>query len=234
MDASYVDLADVTYLEFDYLRWLRIVLRVAAARRVLHVGGGACSLARALAAEDPESRQEVCEIDGEVLTLAREHLGLRRVPGLRVRHTEGRAHIRVQPADAWDAIVIDAFVGARVPSALVTMEALRDAARAAPLTLINVVDNRSARDVRAVAAGLASAYPSVWMLGQRVGNTIVAGSASTDRPDLRAIAAQAAADPSPARITPPRQMTSVIGTTVSLRDPRLSGAAGNRSATDRS
>ncbi|MFZ0043319.1 MAG: hypothetical protein WAK93_18565, partial [Solirubrobacteraceae bacterium] len=48
MDASYVDLADPTHLEFDYLRWVRIVLGVARSRRVLHIGGGACALARAL------------------------------------------------------------------------------------------------------------------------------------------------------------------------------------------
>ena len=80
MEASYVDLADATHLEFDYIRWLRIVLRAARARRVLHVGGGACALARALAAEDPGGRQEVCELDADVLAVAREHLGLRSAP----------------------------------------------------------------------------------------------------------------------------------------------------------
>ena len=33
MDSSYVDLADASHLEFDYMRWLRIVLRAAHARR---------------------------------------------------------------------------------------------------------------------------------------------------------------------------------------------------------
>src|SRR5579862_8814633 len=78
MEASYVDLADPTHLEFDYMRWMRIVLRAARARRVIHVGGGACALARALAAEDSRAadpgRQEVCEVDPDVLALAREHL----------------------------------------------------------------------------------------------------------------------------------------------------------------
>src|SRR5581483_5642124 len=90
MEASYIDLADPSHLEFDYMRWMRIVLRVARARRVLHVGGGACALPRALAAEDPTGRQEVCEVDPEVLALAREQFGLRRMPGLRVRVAEGR------------------------------------------------------------------------------------------------------------------------------------------------
>jgi hypothetical protein len=200
MDASYVDLADATHLEFDYMRWLRIVLRAARARRVLHIGGGACSLARALAAEDPDGRQEVCEVDGDVLALAREHLGLRRAPGLRVRHADGRRHLAAQRDGSWDAIVIDAFVGARVPDELVSAETLRNAARAAPLTLVNVVDNRGAQLVDGVASTMAGAYPCVWSLGKPAGNTLVAGCTAERNPDLGVVAARAAADPSPARL----------------------------------
>ncbi len=201
MDASYVDLADVTHLEFEYMRWLRIVLRAAGARSVLHIGGGACALARALAAEDPGGRQEVCEVDGRVLALAREHLGLRRVPGLRVRHADGRAHLAAQPDHSRDAIVIDAFLGARVPGRLIAVEALVDAARVAPLTLINLVDDRLAREVNSAACAMAIAYRSVWTLGRRPGNTIVAGCTGAREPDLDQVAARAAADPSPARLT---------------------------------
>jgi hypothetical protein len=216
MDASYVDLADPLHLEFDYLRWIRIVLRTARARRMLHIGGGACALPRALAAEDPDGRQEVCEVDADVLALAREHLGLRRAPGLHVRHAEGRSFVASQPAGSWEAVVIDAFVGAAVPRRLITAEALADVARVAPLALVNVVDNRAARDVRAVAAGLAETYPRVWALGGRVGNTVVAGSAAAL--DLRRIAAQAAADPSPARLTAPAAMAQRLAGSLALRD----------------
>lgn len=218
MDASYIDLADPAHLEFDYMRWLRIILRAVAARRVLHIGGGACALARALAADDPGGRQEVCEVSAEVLKLAREHLGLRRAPGLRVRHAEGRAHIAAQPDAGWDAIVIDAFVGARVPARLITVEAFADAARVAPLTLVNVVDNRSARDVHAAAAAIAVSYPVVWALGGRVGNTIVAGCAARRAPDLARIAARAAAESSPARMTMPDRLAQIIALTPPLRD----------------
>ncbi len=175
MDASYVDLADLTHLEFDYIRWLRLVLRAARARRVLHVGGGGCALARALAVEDPGGRQEVCEVDGEVLALARRHLGLRRIPGLRVQHTEGRTHIAAQLDGGWDAVVIDAFRGASIPRELITAEALIDAARVAPLTLVNVADSRRRDEVAAVASSMAAAYPKVWTLGQKSANTIIAG-----------------------------------------------------------
>jgi hypothetical protein len=216
MDASYVDLADPLHLEFDYLRWMRIVLRAARARRVLHVGGGACTLARALAAADPRGRQEVCEIDPDMLQIARDHLGLRRVPGLRVRRAEGRAHVAAQRDAGWDAIVIDAYVGAAVPRRLVTLQALADVRRVAPLALINVVDNRAGHLVRAVAAGLAGAYPHVWALGGRGGNTVVAGCVADL--DTARIAAAAAADPSPARLTPPAELAARLATAAPLRD----------------
>ena len=218
MDASYIDLADATHLEFDYLRWLRIVLRVAGARRVLHIGGGACTLARALAAEDPDGHQEVCEIDADVLALAREHLGLRRAPGLRVRHADGRVHLAAQPNDSWDAIVVDAFLGARVPERLITVQALTDAARVAPMTLVNIVDNRAAHAVSTAAAAMAIAYPRVWTLGHRPGNTLVAGCTAAGEPDLARVAACAAADPSPARLTPPSRLAQTIAASVPLRD----------------
>jgi hypothetical protein len=216
MDASYIDLADPSHLEFDYLRWMRIVLRRAHARKVLHIGGGACALPRALAAEDPRGRQEVCEVDGDVLALAREHLGLRRAPGLRVRQAEGREFLARQASESWDAIVIDAFVGALVPRNLVTVEALTDAARVAPLALINVVDDRSRRDVRAVAAALTEAYQQVWALGGRAGNTVVAGNQAPA--DLERIGSRAAADPSPARLTGPPAMARLVAGTVAWRE----------------
>lgn len=216
MDASYVDLSDPRHLEFDYLRWMAIVLRAAGARRVLHIGGGACALARALAAEDPEGRQEVCEVDADVLELARRHLGLRRMPGLRVRHAEGRAALRARADASLDAVAVDAFVGARVPASLTTATAMADAARVAALTVVNVLDDRRGGEVTAIAAALRDAYPRVWALGGRVGNTVLAG----DRIgfDLSRIAARAAADPSPARLIAPATMARRVATSIARHD----------------
>lgn len=223
-DASYVDLADPRHLEFDYLRWMAIVLRAGGARRVLHIGGGACALARALASEDPESRQEVCEIDAAVLEIARRHLGLRRMPGLRVRHAEGRAALRARPDASLDAVAVDAFVGARVTASLTTATAMADAARVAPLTVVNVLDDRRGGEITAIAAALRDAYPRVWALGGRVGNTVVAG----DRLgfDLTRIAAQAAADPSPARLIAPATMARRLVTSVARGDAEAAPRSG--------
>ena len=146
-------------------------------------------------------------------------LGLRRTPGLRVRQAEGRAFVAAQRDASWDALVIDAFVGATVPRRLITLQALADVARVAPLALVNVVDDRSARDVRAVAAGLATAYPRVWTLGGRAGNTVVAGCLA--EPDLDRIGAQAAADPSPARLSAPAAVARLVAATPPLRDEEI-------------
>jgi hypothetical protein len=221
MEASYVDLADPSHLEFDYMRWMRIVLRAARARRVVHVGGGACALPRALAAEDPAGRQEVCEIDPEVVALAREHFGLRRMRGLHVRVAEGRAFVARQARASWDAIAIDAFIAATIPRRLITVQALAEMARVAPLALINVLDDRAAREVRTVAAGLAAAYPRVWALGGRSGNTVVVGSVAPL--DLGRIATLTAADPSPARLMPPDAMARGLAGTLPLRDESQAG-----------
>jgi len=219
MDASYVDLADARHLEFDYLRWARIVLEAVGARRVLHVGGAGCALARALADADREGRHEVVEVDPVVLEVAREHLGLRRTPGLRVRVGDGRERIAAREDDGADAIVLDAFVGARVPAHLVTVEALADAARVAPLTLVNIVDTRTLQDTRAIAAALRTAYPHAVALGARGlrgGNVVLAGSREP-LPAAR-LASAGAADPSPARLVGADELARLVGGTAPGRD----------------
>jgi spermidine synthase len=223
MDASYVDLADPQHLEFDYLRRMRDLVEVAGARRVVHVGGAGCALARALAAAAPSHRQEVIELDAEVVELARTHLGLRRAPGLRVRVGDGRAVLAGRPDGSADAILIDAFVGARVPRHLVTAEALADLARVAGVVAVNVVDTRLMPDATAIAAGLERAFPFAIALGaapvlgkRRGGNVILAGAHAL--PSLERLRARAAADRSPAAVLSPRELVAFIGGAAPWRD----------------
>ncbi len=161
----------------------RDLVGAAGARRVVHVGGAGCALARALAAADRTARQEVIELDPDVVELARRHLGLRRAPGLRVRVGDGRALLARRPDGSADAVLVDAFVGARVPRHLVTAEALADLARVARLAAVNVVDAKPLSDAAAIAAGLASAFGFTYALGasavlakRRGGNVVLAGS----------------------------------------------------------
>jgi spermidine synthase len=207
MDASYVDLADASHLEFDYLRWLRAVVEAAAARHVVHVGGAACALARALAAARPDDLQEVVELDPDVLEIARRHLGLRRGRGLKVRTGDGRAVLAARAEGSVDAVVVDAFVGARVPRSLVTAEALADAARVAALLAVNVVDTKPLDEAAAIAAGLETAFAHVLAVGpsavvarRRGGNVVLVGSRSPL--PVERLRARLAADRSPAVAAP--------------------------------
>jgi spermidine synthase len=209
MEASYVDLADPRHVEFDYMRRMRDLVELTGARTVVHIGGAACALARALAAARPDDRQEVVELDAAVLELARAHLGLRQAPGLRVRVGEGREALAAREDGSADAVLVDAFVGARVPRHLVTAEALADAARVvAPfgLVAVNVVDTRAARDVARIAAGLAEAFAHVCAIGgpavlarRRAGNVVLVGG-HVPLP-LARLRARAAGDPSPGLVT---------------------------------
>jgi spermidine synthase len=221
MDASYVDLADPRHLEFDYLRWSAAV--VEGARDVIHVGGAGCALARALAAEHPDHRQEVVERDAAVVEVAREHLGLRRAPGLKVRVGDGRATLAGRPDGSADAVLIDAFEGALVPRHLVTAEALADLARVAGLAAVNVVDARAMDDAAAIGAGLEAAFPHVLALGpgpalarRRSGNVIVAGMHAL--PPLDRLRAALAADRSPAGLLGPEEAAAFIGGAPPWRD----------------
>ena len=226
MDASYVDLADPRHLEFDYLRRMRDLVEALRARRVIHVGGGAGALARALAVSDRERRQDVVEVDPDVLAFAREHLGLRRAPGLRVRQVDGRAFLAGRRDGSADAILVDAFVGARVPRHLVTAEALADAARVvAPggALAVNVVDAPPLSDARAIAAGLLDVFAVVCALaagpvlrGRRAGNVVLV--AAHGPLPLERLRSRASADPSPAALLAPGDALAFAGGTPPWRD----------------
>jgi spermidine synthase len=229
MDASYVDLADPRHLEFDYLRRMRDVVEALRARRIVHVGGAGAALARALAAGDRSRtrRQHVVEVDAEVVELAREHLGLRKLPGLKVRVADGRAWLARREDASVDALLVDAFVGARVPRHLATVQALADAARVvAPggALAINVVDAPPMDDVRAIAAGLRETFATVAGLGagpvlrgRRQGNVVlVAGHGPLPLERLRVRGAADGA--SPAQLAGPHDVALLCGTTPPWQD----------------
>jgi len=71
LEASVVDRADPTHLDFPYMRWIADVLdvgwRAGEPLRAVHVGAGGCVLARYLAATRPGSDSEAYEADQAVM-----------------------------------------------------------------------------------------------------------------------------------------------------------------------
>ena len=191
-DQSYVDLDDPLRLEFDYVQRLVDVLDSVAERgqrlRVIHVGGAAMTVPRYLAATRSSSAQIVLEPDTELTAFVRRNLPLPTRSGIKVRGTDGRRGIAGLRDGYADLVIIDAFVGARVPADLTTAEFLADARRALSdhgVIIINLTDRGPLCYARRVLAGVHLAFPHVLLCaesstlkGRRFGNVIIAGGAT--------------------------------------------------------
>ncbi|HWT24861.1 MAG TPA: fused MFS/spermidine synthase, partial [Solirubrobacteraceae bacterium] len=165
---SYVDLGDPRHLEFDYVRWIADAIDGAAEPRApldaVFLGGGGFTLPRYLAATRPGSRSRVLEVDAALVDLARERLGLRTGPDLRVRAGDARVTLRAEPAASADVVVGDAFGGRSIPWHLATVEFTRDVRRVLRpegLYALNVIDSGSLDLVRALGATLLEVFADV-------------------------------------------------------------------------
>src|SRR5689334_6729810 len=131
---SHVDLDDPTYLDFEYQRRLGHVIDLAAPPgrpvRAVHLGGGAFTLARYVAATRPRSTQQVVERDAKLVELVRRELPLDPGARIRVRSADAREGLAKVP-DGWaDLVVADVFSGARTPAHLTSTEFLDEVRRA--------------------------------------------------------------------------------------------------------
>ena len=172
---SYVDLSDPEYLEFDYTKAIASVadaIRPAGAPvRALHIGGGGFTMPRYLAATRPGTRSTVLEIDGGVVALGRQELGVDAIPGVTTRVGDARTGLRDQPRGRYDLVVGDAFGGLAVPWHLTTREVaeqVRDVLTDGGGYAVNVIDYQPDRFARAEAATLRSVFGHVVLIGAPV------------------------------------------------------------------
>lgn len=189
-EAGVVDLKDPTRLSFGYMR--RIADLIDAFRPagssvdVLHVGGGACALPRYVEATRPHSRQLVWEIDPGVVALAREHLGLRAFPRLRVKVGDAAELIAGRPDRSADLVIGDAFDGPHVPASLSVasfVAHVRRVLRPAGVYALNVIDVPGLEEVRvhdelmrAVFGHIAWVAPPGVLRERSPGNVVLLGS----------------------------------------------------------
>ena len=211
-DQSYVDLDDPLRLEFDYVQRLADVLdsvtEPGQRLRVVHIGGAAMTLPRYIAATRPSSAQIVLEPDAELTAFVRRHLPLPVRSGIKVRGTDGCRGIAELRDGYADLVIIDAFVGARVPAELTTNEFLEDARRSLSdhgVIILNLTDRGPLGYARRVLAGVRQVFPHVLLCaesstlrGRRFGNVIIAGG-GTALP-YSAIAERAGQSPFPYRV----------------------------------
>lgn len=213
---SHVDLADPTHLEFEYIRRLgHVVDHVAPPLRplrTLHLGGGALTLARYVAATRPGSPQQVIELDGRLAELV-----ATRLPAddhIQVLVGDARATLTRIALGRVDLVVLDVFAGARTPAHLTSTEFLR--AAAATLTpggvyAANVADGGRLSFARTQVAAAMAVFAQVAVIaspailhGRGFGNLVLVGSAR-ELP-VAELARAAAADPFPARVLHGREL----------------------------
>jgi hypothetical protein len=229
-DQSYVDLDDPRRLEFDYVQRLADVLdsvtEPGERLRVVHVGGAAMTLPRYIAATQPSSAQIVLEPDVELTAFVRRHLPLPLRSGIKVRGTDGRRGIAELRDEYADLVIIDAFVGARVPAELTTKEFLVDARRILSdhgKIMINVTDRSPLDYARRVLAGVAISFPRLLLCvepatlkGRRFGNVIIVGAA-TPLP-YADIAQRVGRAPFPYRVLRGSRLSQLLADSVAFTD----------------
>ncbi|GHF03059.1 hypothetical protein GCM10014715_68990 [Streptomyces spiralis] len=227
---SYVDLDDPAYLSFEYQRRLGHVIDLAAPAgkpiHAVHLGGGAFTLARYVAATRPRSTQQIVERDAALVQLVRRALPLDAGARIRVRSVDARAGLAKVP-DGWaDLIVADVFSGARTPAHLTSTEFLDEVRRALKpggLYAANLADGPPLAHVRGQIATAAARFGELALVadptvlrGKRFGNAVlVAGDLPLPVAELTR---RAASDPHPGRVEHGRALTDFTGGALPVTD----------------
>ncbi|SCF24040.1 spermidine synthase [Micromonospora mirobrigensis] len=207
---SYVDVADPRHLHFEYVRRMAALLDLAAPPGVpltaLHLGGGALTLPRYLAATRPGSAQTVVERDARVVELV-----ARELPPLpaevRVDVADARAAVTGAPAGRYDVVLGDVYRAARMPGHVAGVEFVTEVARVLRpdgTYLLNVTDLPPLVFCRTQVATLRAVFADVCLVadrrmvrGRRYGNLVLAAAVRPGRLPVTRLAARVARDPLP-------------------------------------
>ncbi len=187
---SYVDRADPTHLEFEYVQAMASVVDTmrapGEALRAYYLGAGGLTLPTYVAATRSGSANTVSEIDAGVVAADLELLGDDFPAGTDVRVEDGRLAIDDLAPEGTDLVVGDAFGGISVPWHLATEEALGGLRRALDddgVYVANVIDHGPLDFARAYVRTTAEVFGDVVLLadprvlaGRDGGNLVVVAS----------------------------------------------------------
>ncbi|GGR22027.1 spermidine synthase [Streptomyces roseolus] len=227
---SHVDLDDPAALTFEYQRRLGHVADLAAPPgrplQAVHLGGGAFTLARYVAATRPRSTQQVVELDEPLVRLVRRELPLDPGARIRVRAVDARAGLAKVP-DGWaDLIIADVFRSARTPAHLTSTEFLdevRRALRPGGTYAANLADGPPLAHLRGQIATAAGVFPELALIadptvlrGRRFGNAVLVAS---DRAlPVADLTRRVATDPHPGRVEHGRALADFTGGAAAVTD----------------
>lgn len=190
---SHVNVADPSQLFFEYVQRMgHVVDQLALPGQpitALHLGAGALTLPRYIEATRPGSRQQVIELESDLVDLVRSALPWSKQASIRIRYGDAREVMGRLPSGLHgtvDLLIVDVFGGARTPAHVTSKEFYRSAASLlAPdgMILVNVADGPGLAFARGQAATLRSVVRHVAALaepqilkGRRFGNVVLVGS----------------------------------------------------------
>ena len=169
------------------MRWIAAAVEnLASGKRLLHLGGGGCSLPRYFADLWPDSHNTVVELDAKLAELIRDLAAIPSAPRVKIRAGEARAVTEGFPPNRFDVIIRDVFAGAETPEPLTTLEFFQHAhATLCPggLYVANCGDHSDLQGAKAELAGMTEVFEHVAVIadppmlkGRRYGNIILIGS----------------------------------------------------------
>lgn len=220
---------DPEHLVFEYMRWMLIAIDQhlgpvvtgpstsgRSGPQLAHLGGGGCSLPRAIAASRPGSRQIVVELDELLADQVRIWFDLPRSPQLRLRIEDALSALASWREDRFDVLVRDVFSGATTPAPLISREAAEHAARVlrpGGLYLANCAAPPGTGLMADEVATLSSVFAHVGVIaepahlsGKRRGNCVLLAS---DRPLPEGIDRDLRSDAVSVRLAQPAQVQAL-------------------------
>ncbi|MHB1171420.1 MAG: spermidine synthase [Lacisediminihabitans sp.] len=192
---SHVNLDNPSELFFEYVQRIGHVIdqlgMPGEPLTAVHLGAGAFTLPRYIEATRPGSRQQVIELESDLIELVRAQLPLPKQASIRVRHGDAREVLGRLPGGLRgqvDLVIVDVFSGARTPAHVTSIEFYREAAallKPGGVIVVNVADGPGLAFARGQAATLLEATGCVAALaetqilkGRRFGNIVLVGSAT--------------------------------------------------------
>ncbi len=230
---SHVFIDDPSELFFEYIRRIGHVIDVVAPAgepvTAIHLGGGALTLPRYINATRPGSRQQVIELEQDLIDFVREHLPLAKNSQIRIRYGDAREVMNKLPAGlkgSVDMMIVDVFSGARTPAHVTSVEFYREVAeflKPSGVLIINVADGPGLAFARSQAATVQAVLPHVVALadtqvlkGRRFGNVVLA--ASIQDSFTQWLPRLLAGGPHPAKAVAGAEMTQFIGSAPIVMD----------------